>query len=54
MIKPEIKNKDEFWPRSSFFGIYDGHGGSKCADLLRDQLHTLVISYLIILYIIYG
>lgn len=31
------------WPRCSFFGIYDGHGGSLCADFLRDQLHTYVI-----------
>lgn len=31
------------WPRCSYFGIYDGHGGSMCADFLRDNLHTYVI-----------
>jgi protein phosphatase 2C family protein 2/3 len=31
------------WPKCSFFGIYDGHGGSLCADFLRDGLHTYVI-----------
>ena len=27
------------WPKCSFLGIYDGHGGSGCADFLRDNLH---------------
>lgn len=27
------------WPKCSFFGVYDGHGGSGCADFLRDNLH---------------
>ena len=31
------------WPKCSFFGIYDGHGGSLCADYLRDNLHQFVI-----------
>ena len=31
------------WPRCSYFGIYDGHGGALCADFLRDNLHTYVI-----------
>ena len=26
----------------SFFAIFDGHGGSVCAEFLRDNLHTLV------------
>jgi len=33
----------EDWPKCSYFGIYDGHGGSLCADFLRDNLHTFVI-----------
>lgn len=32
------------WPKCSYFGIYDGHGGSLCSDYLRDNLHTFVIS----------
>ena len=32
----------EIWPRCSFFGVYDGHGGAACADFLRDNLHQFV------------
>ena len=39
MMKPESKKNDIYWPECSFFAVYDGHGGSKCADYLRDQLH---------------
>lgn len=35
--------KDEFWPKCSFFGLYDGHGGSGCADFLRNNLHKYVL-----------
>lgn len=30
------KNNDDGieWPNASLFGIYDGHGGNKCADFL--------------------
>ena len=31
------------WPCSSFFGVYDGHGGAGCAEFLRDNLHLYVI-----------
>jgi hypothetical protein len=34
--------KGNTWPKCSFFGIYDGHGGSACADFLRDNLHKFV------------
>ena len=34
---------NEIWPKWSFFGIYDGHGGAKCAEFLRDYLHQFVI-----------
>ena len=33
----------ENWPKCSFFGLYDGHGGSGCSDFLRDNLHLFVI-----------
>jgi len=39
--KPSSYTKDD-WPKCSFFGIYDGHGGSNCADFLRDNLHKNV------------
>ena len=43
MNRPQNYNK-KYWPKSSFFGIYDGHGGSKCADFLRDSLHKLIFN----------
>jgi protein phosphatase 2C family protein 2/3 len=33
----------EPWPRCSFFGVYDGHGGSGCSDFLRDNLHQFIL-----------
>jgi protein phosphatase 2C family protein 2/3 len=44
-MRPENKNC-QYWPRCSFFGIFDGHGGSTCADFLRDKLHQFVINEL--------
>ena len=43
IIKPESR-ASENWPHCSFFAVYDGHGGSKCADFLRDNLHQFIIS----------
>jgi protein phosphatase 2C family protein 2/3 len=43
ILKPENR-ANETWPHCSFFGVYDGHGGSKCADFLRDNLHSFVIA----------
>ena len=37
-------SKAENWPECSFFGVYDGHGGHKCADYLKENLHHLVIN----------
>jgi hypothetical protein len=34
--KPENKRGVSNWPECSLFAVYDGHGGSKCADMLRD------------------
>jgi len=42
IIKPNTFTEG-YWPKCSFFGIYDGHGGSSCADFLRDNLHQSVI-----------
>lgn len=44
IMKPSNKNiKDLKWPQISFFGVFDGHGGSICADFLRDNLHNFII-----------
>ena len=42
IMKPKNK-QTSYWPKCSFFGIYDGHGGASCADFLRDNLHQFVI-----------
>lgn len=39
MTKPACKKHMQIWPKCSFFAIYDGHGGSACADFLKDSLH---------------
>lgn len=41
IMKPPNK-KDVEWPLCSYFAIYDGHGGTKCAEFLRDNLHHYV------------
>ena len=44
IVQPACKkSKGKTWPVCSFFGIYDGHGGSQCADFLRDNLHQYVV-----------
>ena len=41
MNKPKDYIKGR-WPKTSFFGIYDGHGGEGCSEYLRDNLHKLI------------
>ena len=41
LMKPANKHVMN-WPKMCFFGVYDGHGGSNCADYLRDHLHHYV------------
>ena len=41
MNKPKDFKKNR-WPKISFFGIYDGHGGEGCSEYLRDNLHKLI------------
>lgn len=42
IVKP-TSYTGSFWPKCSFFGVYDGHGGPGCAEFLRDNLHHFVI-----------
>lgn len=42
MVPPKKKTTD--WPRCSLFAIFDGHGGTRCADFLRDNLHQLLVN----------
>jgi len=43
VAKPENKKTLEKWPKISFFGVFDGHGGANWADFLRDNLHCLIV-----------
>jgi len=40
--RPPNKPAHEYWPNCSMFGVFDGHGGSKCAEFLRNNLHQFV------------
>lgn len=42
IVKPN-SYKGSYWPACSFFGVFDGHGGNKCADFLKDNLHNFII-----------
>lgn len=42
ILRPNSKPLNEYWPNCSFFGVYDGHGGNKCAEFLRNNLHQYV------------
>ena len=38
MNKPKYYNSLIPWPKLSYFGVFDGHAGNKCAEFLRDNL----------------
>lgn len=42
-MKPATR-KHELWPTCSFFGVFDGHGGSNCADFLQENLFEFIVS----------
>ncbi|CAG9311410.1 unnamed protein product [Blepharisma stoltei] len=42
MLKKQ-SNSEKSFPKCSYFGIFDGHGGSSCADFLRNNLHQYII-----------
>jgi len=45
MSKPKNLNQNnnkEPWPKISYFAVFDGHAGNKCADFLRDNLLTYI------------
>ena len=46
MTRPSGKKlpQGQEWPKCSYFAIYDGHGGSACADFLKESLHTIIIN----------
>jgi serine/threonine protein phosphatase PrpC len=42
-IKRKSDWKHSRWPNCSYFSIFDGHGGSLCADFLKDNLHRFIL-----------
>ena len=45
VIHPTNKHQQvQNWPNIQIFGIFDGHGGSKCAEYLKDHLHNNIIN----------
>ena len=40
ITKPNFKGR---WPRCSYFGVFDGHGGNKCSDFLKENMHKYVL-----------
>ena len=38
MNKPKYYTSPLPWPKLSYFGVFDGHAGNKCAEFLRDNL----------------
>uniref|UniRef100_K3WBK3 PPM-type phosphatase domain-containing protein n=1 Tax=Globisporangium ultimum (strain ATCC 200006 / CBS 805.95 / DAOM BR144) TaxID=431595 RepID=K3WBK3_GLOUD len=44
VVVPSIKEVAEThsWTKSAFVGLYDGHGGEECANILREQLHSWI------------
>lgn len=45
ILRPPNRDPNDYWPNCSIFGIFDGHGGSKCAEYLRNNLHHYVPSF---------
>ena len=44
MNKPDTYNSTLPWPKISYFAIFDGHAGNKCAEYLRENLLKLICS----------
>ena len=42
-VKPKLEWKGRRWPNCSYFSVFDGHGGSLCADFLKDNLHKMIL-----------
>ena len=46
-IKKETSFFDFFWnnqPKISYFGLFDGHGGAKCSEYLRNNFHNYIFN----------
>ena len=44
MTKPKNYHSSLPWPKISYFAIFDGHAGNKCAEYVRENLLKLICS----------
>jgi protein phosphatase PTC2/3 len=44
LLKPKSKPEELYWPTCSYFAIFDGHAGNKCAEWLKDKLHSILVN----------
>ena len=42
-IKKPASSKMKTWPKISYFGIFDGHGGEGCSDFLKDNFLNILM-----------
>jgi serine/threonine protein phosphatase PrpC len=40
----DLIGSDNGIPNSSYFSVFDGHGGNKCANFLRENLHQYILN----------
>lgn len=45
LVTPRDRSAPRMASGIPFFGVYDGHGGQQCAEFLRENLHTLILSH---------
>jgi protein phosphatase 2C family protein 2/3 len=42
-LKKPVLFSEDLWPKSSFYGLYDGHDGKFSAEFLRENLHDFIL-----------
>ena len=44
LTKPKFINYNGPWPKIAYFGVFDGHAGSKCVEYLRNNLLNYIMN----------
>jgi integrin-linked kinase-associated serine/threonine phosphatase 2C len=45
LVTPRDRSAPRLAMGIPFFGVYDGHGGQQCAEFLRENLHSFILSH---------